>query len=63
MSPYRHSLQFKEAAGFADQTEFVCPAMAKEKDKAVKLEAITKEAANEMQKASKSYTELIVERF
>jgi cellobiose-specific phosphotransferase system component IIA len=36
--------------------------MAKEKDRASKLEAIAKEATNEMNKASKSYTELIVER-
>jgi cellobiose-specific phosphotransferase system component IIA len=46
-----------------DQVEFVCPGMAKEKDRASKLEALAKEATNEMNKANKSYTELIVERF
>jgi hypothetical protein len=55
-------LRFKEAAGLTDQAEFVCPATAKKKDRAAKLEAIAKEATNEMNKAGKSYTELIVER-
>jgi hypothetical protein len=43
MSAYRHLLQFKEAAGLIDQAEFDCPRMAKEKDRAAKLEAIAKE--------------------
>jgi hypothetical protein len=62
ISPYRHLLQFKEAAGLLDQAKFVCPGMAKEKDRAAKLEAIAKGGIDEMQKASKTYTELIVER-
>jgi hypothetical protein len=62
ISAYRQLLRFKEAAGLTDQAEFVCPATAKEKDRAAKLEAIVKEATNEMNKAGKSYTELIVER-
>jgi hypothetical protein len=36
--------------------------MAKEKDRSVKLEAIAKGGIEQMQKATKSYTELIVER-
>jgi cellobiose-specific phosphotransferase system component IIA len=36
--------------------------MAKEKDQPAKLEALLREVTNEMNKASKTYTELIVER-
>jgi hypothetical protein len=46
MSAYRHLLQFKEAARLIDQAEFVCPATAKEKDRAAKLEAIARDATN-----------------
>jgi hypothetical protein len=38
-----------------------CPVTAKEKDRAAKLEALVREGINEMNKASKTYTELIVE--
>jgi hypothetical protein len=55
-------LQFGEAAKLTDQAEFVCPETAKEKDRVAKLESIVKEATNEMNKANKSYTELIIER-
>jgi hypothetical protein len=43
---YRQLLRFKEVAGLADQVEFVCPATAKEKDRAAKLEALAKETTN-----------------
>jgi hypothetical protein len=62
ISAYRQLLQYKEAAGFTNQAEFVCPGMAKEKDRAAKLEALAKESIDEMNKANKSYTQLIVER-
>jgi hypothetical protein len=37
ISPYRQLLRFKEAAGLTDPAEFVCPATAKEKDRAAKI--------------------------
>jgi hypothetical protein len=55
-------LRFKEAAGFGNQAEFFYPAMAKEKDRAAKIEALVLEGKNDMNKATKSYTQLIVER-
>jgi hypothetical protein len=44
ISPYRQLLRFKEAAGLMEPAEFVCPGMAKEKDRAIKLEAIAKDS-------------------
>jgi hypothetical protein len=57
-SNYRQLLMFKEAAGLKEPAEFVCPGMAKEKDRAARLEAIAKDSIEKMKKASKSYTEL-----
>jgi hypothetical protein len=42
--------------------EFFCLAMAKEKDRAAKIEALVVENKNEISKAEKTYTELVVER-
>jgi hypothetical protein len=55
-------MRYKEAAGFGNQTEFFCPATNKEKDRSAKIEALVAEGKNDMVKATKSYTELIVER-
>jgi hypothetical protein len=60
--PYQALMRFKKAAALEDQAEFFCPATAKEKDRAAKLEALVLENNNDMKKMNKTYTQLIVER-
>jgi hypothetical protein len=62
ITPYQALTRFRKETGLGNSAEFFCSATAKEKDRAVKLEVIVKEVTNEMNKASKTYTELVVER-
>jgi hypothetical protein len=62
ITPYQALTRFRKEVGLENPGEFLCPAMAKEKDRAAKLEAMAKETVNEMSKANKTYTELIVQR-
>jgi hypothetical protein len=55
-------LRCRKETGLENPAEFFCPATAKEKDQATKIEALISESKNEMSKVNKTYTELIVER-
>jgi hypothetical protein len=60
--PYQALARLRKEADLEDQAEFFCPAMAKEKDRAAKLENLVLEEKNEMSKKDKTYTQLTVER-
>jgi hypothetical protein len=62
MTPYQALTRFRKEVGLENPGEFFCPATAKEKDRAAKLEALVVENRNEMDKANKTYTQLTVER-